>query len=164
MTSLKSAIQEPGRNMMKHLCITIAALAFTTPLYANDALTPTGDAVAGAKAFGRHCVSCHVAKDPDGNILAGRRGRTGPNLYGVAGRVAGSADGFRYSRALTSANDAGLIWDNNSFTAFVQDPTGYLRNELNDNRARAKMSFRVRKEQDALDIYAFLHSLSDDQN
>jgi cytochrome c len=119
----------------------------------------SGDAAAGEAVFNQ-CQTCHVVTDADGNTLAGRNARTGPNLYGVAGRAAGSEEDFRYSSALADANAAGIVWDEESFVAFVQDPTGYLREALDDSRARSKMSYRVRSEEDAINVYAYLASLA----
>lgn len=148
---------------MKHLSLGALLSLFSSLALADshDPLAPTGDAVAGENAFKRQCSACHVAADADGNILAGKRSKTGPNLYDLMGKPAGGVEGYRYSKAMIAAGaDAGLTWTNETFTAYVQDPTGYLREVLDHSRARAKMSFKVRKEQDALDIYAFLHSLS----
>ena len=94
--------------------------------------------------------------DDEGTILAGRRAKSGPNLYGIANRAAGSVDGFRYSKSMVAAGEAGLAWDEEAFVAFVQDPTKYLRSYLDDKKARSKMSLKVRKAQDAADLFAFL--------
>lgn len=119
----------------------------------------SGDAAAGEGTFNQ-CQTCHVVKDADGNLLAGRNARTGPNLYGVAGRTAGTVEDFRYSDAVVAAGEAGVVWDEASFVAFVQDPTAYLRDRLDDSRARSKMSFKVRSEEDALNLFAYLASLA----
>lgn len=118
-----------------------------------------GDAAAGEAAF-KQCISCHVVVDDEGNKLAGRNGKTGPNLYAVMGRPAGSVEGFRYSKSMLAAGEKGLVWDEQTFVAFVQDPTGFLREYLDDKRARSKMSLKVRKPEDALNLAAFLASLA----
>ena len=133
--------------------------ALAAVLLASPALAQ-GDAAAGEAAF-RQCVACHVVATPDGDTLAGRAGRTGPNLYGIGGRVAGSVEGFRYSPALAALNEAGVVWDEVSFAAYVQDPTAFAREATGNNGLRSSMSFRVRNEQDALDLYAYITSLSD---
>jgi len=120
---------------------------------------PTGDAAEGEAAF-RQCVSCHVVVDAEGETLAGRRARTGPNLYGIAGGAAGAVEDFRYSGAMEAAGEAGLVWDEAAFVAYVQDPTGFLRENLGDNSVRGSMSFRVRSEEDALNLFAYLASLA----
>lgn len=136
---------------------TAAALAVvaTTPAFAE------GDAAEGESAF-RQCQSCHVVVDDAGETLAGRNAKTGPNLYQVSGRQAGTVEGFRYSDSMVEAGEAGLTWDEDTFVEYVQDPTGFLREYLGDGRARGNMSFKVRKEEDAHNLYAYISSLGGD--
>ncbi|MEM1064325.1 MAG: cytochrome C [Pseudomonadota bacterium] len=119
----------------------------------------SGDAAAGEQAFSQ-CQTCHVVVDAEGNTLAGRNARTGPNLYAVSGKQAGIVEGFRYSDSIVEAGEAGLVWDEENFVAYVQDPTGFLREYLDDNRARGKMAYKVREEADAVNLYAYLASLA----
>ncbi len=135
-----------------------AALAslFALPAMAQDA---TGDAAAGEEAFSQ-CVSCHVVVDEAGETLAGRNARTGPNLYGAPGAPVGRVEDFRYGDGIIEANEKGLTWTEENFVAYVQDPTGWLREATENNRARGKMSYRVRDEGDAVNLYAYLASLS----
>ncbi len=119
-----------------------------------------GDADAGADTFQRQCVACHIVQDADGETLAGRNARTGPNLYGVIGRQAGVVEGFRYGASMVEAGEAGLVWDEDSFVAYVQDPNGFLREVLDNRRARGQMSFQVRNPDDAANLYAFLATFS----
>lgn len=142
--------------MTKFWMACLAASALAAPALAEDV---TGDAANGEKLF-RQCQSCHVVQDEDGNTIAGRNGRTGPNLYGLPGRQAGSVEDFRYSKSLEEAGKKGLHWDQEHFVAFVQDTSGFLKEYLDDSGARSKMSFRVRSEEDAADLYAFLASVS----
>ncbi|KIT14876.1 c-type cytochrome [Jannaschia aquimarina] len=135
-----------------------AALLAAGPAFADAHteidLTATGDAAAGESAF-RQCQSCHVVADPDGEVLAGRAARTGPNLYGVVGRVAGVVEDFRYSDIIVTAGEGGLVWDEANMVAYLLDPTGHLQ-EVTGENGRGKMSYRVRAEDDALNLYAFL--------
>lgn len=117
----------------------------------------SGNAEDGEKVF-RQCRSCHSITDADGNDIQ-KGGRVGPNLYGVAGRTAGTYEGFKYSDSMVAAGEAGLAWDEEHFTPYVQDPTGFLRDYLDDSSARGKMTFKARKEQDALDVWAYLVSV-----
>ncbi|WP_420859936.1 c-type cytochrome [Marivivens marinus] len=119
-----------------------------------------GDAAAGEELFGRQCVSCHVVANAEGEVLAGRNARTGPNLFGIVGGPVGAVEGYNYGEAIVAAGEAGAIWDEDTFVAYVQDPTDWLRVTLDDRRARSKMSFRVRSEDDAEDIYAYLATFS----
>lgn len=135
-----------------------AALAQTAPATEAPAVDPAAVA-RGAEAFSQ-CQSCHVVRNDAGEVLAGRNGRTGPNLFGVIGRVAGSYPDFRYGDGIVAAGQGGLVWDEASFVAYVQDPTGFLRETTGNNRARGNMSFRVRNEAQAHDLYAFLSTFS----
>ena len=118
----------------------------------------TGDAAAGEGVF-RQCASCHVVENEAGEVLAGRNAKTGPNLYGVAARPYGSVEGFRYSDSMVAAGEAGNIWTEAAFVPYVQDPTGHLREVLDDSSARGKMTFRLRGEEDALNVWAYLVSI-----
>lgn len=139
-----------------------AALLLASPALA-DGHAATGDADAGEQQFNRQCVACHIVANADGEVLAGRSARTGPNLFGIAGRQIGSVPDFRYSDSIVELgeSDGGTAWTEEAFVGYVQDPTGWLRETLDDNRARGKMAYRVREEQDAINIYAFLASLGD---
>ncbi|MCM2562047.1 c-type cytochrome [Lutimaribacter sp. EGI FJ00015] len=141
---------------MKTVLSTLTFVALSSAAYAGG--HASGDAEAGEKEF-RKCKACHMIQDAEGeNIVRG--GRTGPNLWGVVGRTAGTYDDFRYSSSMADAGEAGLVWDEETFVAYVQDPTGYLREYLDDNGARGKMSYRLRDAGDAADIWAYLASVS----
>lgn len=113
----------------------------------------SGDAAAGETNF-RQCSSCHGIASPEGEVIQ-RVAPTGPNLWGVANRVAGSYEGYsRFSRAIQAAGEAGITWTEENFVAYVNDPTGYLREVTGDERARSNMNHRLRGS--AEDIYAYL--------
>lgn len=122
------------------------------------ALEVTGDAAAGEKAF-KQCTTCHVVVNDEGETLAGRNAKVGPNLYKVPGRHAGAVEGFRYSKSMQEAGENGLIWTEAEVVKYAQDPTGYLREYLGDSKARGAMTHKVRKEQEAIDVFAYLASL-----
>lgn len=132
-------------------------------LGASLALAPmtalAGDPAAGEQAFNQ-CQACHVVQNEEGEVLAGRNGRQGPNLYGVIGRQAGIIEGFRYGNSIVEAGEQGLIWDEETFIAYVMNPNGFLREYLDNNRARGNMAFQVRSDEAAADLYAFLATFS----
>ena len=134
---------------------TLSAATFATTAAAGG----HADAAAGEAAF-RQCSSCHMIQTASGETLAGR-GQTGPNLHGVVGRQAGSVDGFRYRNSIVEAGEGGLVWDEASLTAYLQDPTSFLREATGDNRARSGMSYRVRSESDAANLAAYLATFSE---
>lgn len=123
---------------------TLACLALAGPALAE------GDAAQGEKEFGK-CRACHAIEGPDGMIQKG--GKTGPNLYGVVGRKAGSAD-FSYGDDIVAAGEKGLVWDAEQIAAYIEDPRGFLQEYLDDKGAKSKMTFKMRK--NAEDVAAYL--------
>ena len=142
--------------MKRQAIALVSAALLAGPALAQDA---TGDAKKGERVFKR-CQACHVVEAPDGTILAGRSGKIGPNLYDLEGRAAASVEDFRYGTSIKKAAEMGLVWNEENFVGYVQDPTGFLREYTGDNSARAKMSFKLRKEDDAKDVYAYITSLT----
>lgn len=136
-----------------------AVAALIAALAAASTARADGDPAAGAALFDRQCVSCHVVVDASGATLAGRNARTGPNLYGIAGRVPGSHPDFAYGASLRAYGETGAVWTEDSVAAYLQDPTSFLREALGDRRARGRMAYQVRDEQEARDLYAYLASL-----
>ncbi|MGR3485387.1 MAG: c-type cytochrome [Paracoccaceae bacterium] len=148
---------------MKTMITTAALALLAAPAFADahmmDVTGLQGDAAAGEEQFGRQCVACHVIEDGEGNVIAGRNANTGPNQYGLAYALIGNEEGFRYSDALLEMNEQGRIWTEEAFVGYVQDPTGWLREELDNRRARGKMAYRVRDEQEAYDLFAYIASV-----
>ncbi|WP_298865072.1 c-type cytochrome [uncultured Sulfitobacter sp.] len=116
----------------------------------------TGDAEAGEKVFNK-CKACHMIQDADGNDIV-KGGRTGPNLYGLLSRVAGSAD-FRYGDSIVEAGEAGLEWNEEEFVKYVADPKKYLAEYTDNKRAKSKMAFKLKDEEDAANVWAYIVSV-----
>lgn len=135
----------------------LAAVALSAPAHADS--HSVGDATAGETTF-KQCVTCHVVVDDEGNTLAGKTAKTGPNLFGVVGRTAGAVEGFRYGKSILAAGEAGLVWDQEQLVNFLLDPKGFLRTFLDDKKARSKMTYKVRAEADAQNLAAFLTTFS----
>jgi len=119
----------------------------------------TGDAEAGEKVFSK-CKACHSVVDADGEVIV-KGGRNGPNLYGLYKRVAGTEEGFgkKYGKSLIEAGAAGLVWDEENFVNYVADPRAFLRETLDDKKARSKMSFKLGDAEDAANVWAYLVSV-----
>ena len=101
-----------------------------------------GDAAAGKTVF-NVCKACHT-------IEAGGPNRVGPNLHGIVGRKAGSADGFSYSQAV---KDAGYVWDEQKLDTYLKDPKAALPGN--------KMAFAgVKDDAKRADLIAYLKSES----
>ena len=114
-----------------------------------------GDAEKGEKGFAK-CRSCHMIVSDSGETIV-KGGRTGPNLYGVIGRTAGTAEGYKYGKHTIAAGEAGLVWDAENFLVYVQDPRAFLREYLDDSKAKSKMTFKLKSGGE--DIYAYLVSV-----
>lgn len=139
----------------------VVATLVAAPVFAQSATGAgaiTGDAAKGEKVFNQ-CQACHMVVTPDGTVVAGRSGKVGPNLYGLPGRKAAAVEDFKYSKGLQEAEEKGLVWDEANFAQYVQDPTKFLQEYTGDKKARAAMMFKIRKEEDAKNVYAYIASL-----
>ena len=121
-------------------------------------LAGAGDIAKGEKKF-KKCKSCHMIVDDSGRTIV-KGGRNGPNLYGILGRTAGSIDGFKYGKSLATLGKSGFVWSEYEFVAYLADPKKYLADKLDDKKARSKMSYKLKNEADALNIWAYLESVS----
>jgi cytochrome c len=83
------------------------------------AAAPDPELVAQGEALFRQCASCH-------QIGEGATNRTGPMLNHTYGAPIGAHDGFRYSPAFTEANASGMVWNDETLTAYLTDPRGFL--------------------------------------
>ncbi len=128
--------------------IATLTIALGVPAFAG------GDVAAGQKVFNK-CKSCHTISNGDEVIVKG--GKTGPNLYGVIGRQAGTYEGFPYYDSIIAAGQAGLVWDEEKIAQWVQNPKAFLRDYLDDPKAHSAMTFRVRK--GGADVAAYLASV-----
>ena len=100
--------------------------------------------VAAGEGLWRQCRSCHTVEE-------GGRNGTGPNLYNVVGRAAGSVEGVRYSNPMQAAAADGLVWTPETLDEFLADPRSYMRG--------TRMSFRgMRDADDRAAMIAYLQS------
>lgn len=141
---------------LKQVTASLFFVALAAPGLAQDA---TGDAAAGEKVFAK-CQTCHVVVNDAGETLAGKNAKTGPNLFKVAGRQAGSVEGFKYGDSIVKLGETGFVWDEASFVEYVADPAKFLKARLDDKGAKTKMSFKLPKEDDAKNVWAFITSLA----
>lgn len=139
---------------MRLLSILAAGLTFSGAAFADG--HASGDAAAGEGVF-KKCKACHSIINAQGDVIF-KGGKTGPNLYGLHGRVAGSAD-FKFGKSLVTAGEAGLAWNEADFVAFVADSKKFLQTYLDDSKAKSKMSFKLKKEEDAANVWAYIVSV-----
>ena len=69
------------------------------------------DIAAGQAEFNK-CKICHT-------VESGGRKAAGPNLHGVFGRKAGTADKFAYSQAM---KNSGIVWDDETLAKYLHSP------------------------------------------
>ena len=95
----------------------------------------------GEKVF-KKCSACHKVGD-------GAKNSTGPLLNGILGRPAGTVEGFKYSKPLTEMAAAGLVWDEASMQAFIENPKAFMKG--------TKMAFAgLKKPEDRAAVIAYL--------
>ncbi|MDX2484808.1 MAG: cytochrome C [Pseudodonghicola sp.] len=135
---------------MNRLIATAIVGLLATPVLAE------GDAAKGEKVFNK-CKACHMIVSDSGETIV-KGGKTGPNLFGVIGRTAGTYEDFRYGKDIVAAGEAGLVWDEDTFEEYVQDPREFLRHHLDDKKAKSMMSFKLKKGGE--DVYAYLVSVA----
>jgi len=128
--------------MMKRL---LAVLTTLLPLALSGPASAEGDAAKGEKVF-RKCKACHAVGENAKN-------KVGPQLNNVIGRTAGTADGFKYSKAMITSGGDGLVWDEETLTEYLKSPKTYI--------PKNRMAFAgLRKDDDLADVIAYLKQFS----
>ena len=104
---------------------------------AGSALAEGGEA-RGERLFNQQCKACHTLDKGGHNLV-------GPNLHGLFGRRAGSAE-YQYSDAMKKS---GIVWDEATLADYLKDPKAKVPN--------TKMTYiGLRQEQQQQDMIAFL--------
>ena len=106
-------------------------------LVAGSALAE-GDEARGERLFNQQCKACHTLDKGGHNLV-------GPNLHGLFGRKAGTAD-YQYSDAMKKS---GIVWDEAALVEYLKDPKAKVPN--------TKMTYiGLRQEQQQQDMIVFL--------
>lgn len=111
----KSSMMKPTGSACPSFILLKWASYFALGLYAliaADSAT-AADAAFGQRLFDR-CLPCHTVEQGAPHSL-------GPNLFGVVGRMAGSADGYVYSPAMANS---GVTWTEENIALFLKDLNG----------------------------------------
>ena len=117
----------------------IGAVAIVT--WAGQALAQ--DSAAGEAAF-RKCQPCHDVGETAKNKL-------GPELNGLDGRKAGTAEGYAYSDA---DRNSGIVWSEASFKEYLENPQ--------EKMPGTKMILAVKNEKEVADLWAYLKQFEAD--
>jgi cytochrome c len=97
------------------------------------------DIAAGQTEFNK-CKICHT-------VEAGGRGVVGPNLHGIFGRKAATADKFTYSEAMQKS---GIVWDDETLTKYLRNPKELVPG--------GKMAFPgIKDDNQIANLLAYLH-------
>lgn len=123
-----------------------AAKAEATQIAAAPAVDPAL-VKAGEKVF-KKCKACHAIGDK-------AKHKIGPHLNGLFGRIAGTAEGFRkYSKDMQKAGADGLVWNEETLTAFLAKPRSMIK--------RTRMAFAgLKKEDDLKAVIAYMKVMSE---
>jgi cytochrome c len=118
--------------------VVLAAIA----LAASTTAASAQDVAAGEQSF-KKCLPCH-------SVGEGAKNKVGPELNGLDGRKAGSAEGFNYTEA---NKNSGLTWDESVFKDYIKDPRAKIPG--------TKMVFAgIKNEQEVNDLWAYLKQFS----
>jgi cytochrome c len=96
----------------------------------------------GTTLFKQQCATCHTINPADA-------ARQGPSLFGIVGRPAGKADGFRYSVGFAEAN---FVWDDARLDAYLTNPQAMVPGSI--------MAYRQPKAETRAAIIAYLKELN----
>ncbi len=136
------------------VALTAAALA----IWSTAAFAQAGKAEDGEQVF-KKCMACHRVGPEAKNLI-------GPNLNGVIGRAAGTAEGFAYSELNKASGTNGLVWTEDLIFKYLEDPTPFLKGFLTSKgkedlaSGATKMVFKLPDEQDRKDVIAYLKTFS----
>ena len=95
---------------------------------------------ASGEKIAKRCVACHT-------FDKGGPNRTGPNLWGVVKAPVAGVDGFAYSAALKAVGAEGRVWDFEKLDAYILNPKGYIRGQLDEFRRAEKTGTARRSDQ-----------------
>ncbi|MHC8508840.1 MAG: c-type cytochrome [Rhodospirillales bacterium] len=120
----------------------VLALALTL------AFSPAPAAAADGEKVFKKCKACHT--------LNGKN-RQGPTLQGAFGRACGQAEGFKYGKGYKAACEAdGFVLDEAFLMEYLANPSKALTARNGGKKARSKMAFKLRKEDQRKAVIEFL--------
>ena len=129
--------------------MTIRLAAAALLFVAGTGLAGAQDAlVADGEKIYKKCKACHA-------VGADAKNKVGPQQNDLIGRVAGTADGYKYSKAMIAAGEAGLVWTEESLAVWLKAPKKYVKG--------TKMAFSgLKSDEDIAAVIAYLLTFDSD--
>ena len=107
-------------------------------------LISSGPFAADGKKVFKKCKACHSFS----------KNKIGPNLKGIIDRKAGNVEGYKYSKGMKAASNAGLIWSVAELDNFLKKPKTFMKN---GGWGKTKMSFSgLKKEKDRQAVIEYI--------
>jgi cytochrome c len=123
--------------------LTLSALTVIASFAAATAALAQ-DAAAGKTSFNK-CLACHA-------IGEGAKNKVGPELNGIDGRKAGTAEGYSYSDA---NKNSGITWNEAQFKEYIKDPKAKVPG--------TKMAFAgIKNDKEINDLWAYVSQFDKD--
>ncbi|WP_339136290.1 MAG: c-type cytochrome [Candidatus Electrothrix sp. GW3-4] len=124
--------------MKKVIPICLFSLFFLNSAQAEESLER------GKKIVESQCVVCH-------DLTPAKKNNVGPYLFGVVGRVAGTAEEYIYSNEFEKETQR-AVWDKEQLDTYLKNPKEFIPG--------TKMEFiGVKNDQDRVDIISYLSTL-----
>ena len=112
------------------------------------------DAASGEDVFKKKCSTCHMV-GPDA------KASVGPALNNIVGNPIASIEGYKYSKSLKELGETGAVWSEEELDKWLVNQKKYIRAALDDKKAKSKMNFKLKKEDERADIIAYLATLTE---
>ena len=126
----------------------VLAVALATLGLGNLAFADEAKVAAGEKVF-KKCKACHAVGESAKN-------KVGPQLNDLFGRVPGSIEGYKYSKAMVAYGKDGKVWDEENLAAYLAGPKKVIKG--------TKMSFAgLKKPDDIANIIEYLETFDADE-
>ena len=125
------------------LAVTVATLGLGNMALADEAMV-----AAGEKVF-KKCKACH-------KVGEGAKKSVGPPLNDLFGRVPGTTEGYKYSKAMVAYGEDGKMWDDELLAAYLAAPKKVVKG--------TKMAYGgLKKEDDIANIIEYLKTFDADE-
>ena len=100
----------------------------------------SGDATKGAKTF-KKCKACHTVKE-------GGKHKSGPNLFAIVGRKAGSTDYKKYK----GLKGSDIVWTEDNLDKWLKNPKKFIGK-------KTSMVMKLKKEADRKNVIEYLKTM-----